>query len=264
MSPAQANQKRAVLIHWKPEEGETHLPALRKAGWTAECLKPDGSAGLAGLRSNPPQAIVIDLGRLPSQGRAVGTALRQYKQTRHVPLVFVGGAADKLETLRRDLPDAVFTTWDQIVGALSDALRKAPDEPVVPSTMAGYSGTPLWKKLGIKAGSSLVLLKPPQGFREKLTLPEAVEVRDRAAASDRVLLFLRSSKDLERWFATAAKAVTGNSGLWLIWPKKTSGIDTDLNENLLRGYGLQHGWVDFKVCAVDETWSGLQFARKRT
>ena len=182
MPPAQTNQRRAVLIHWKPEEGEALLPALQEAGWKAECFKPDGSAGLAGLRANPPQAIVIDLSRLPSHGRAVGTALRQYKQTRHVPLVFVGGAGDKLETLRKDLPDAVFTTWDQIGGALSDALRRAPDEPVVPSTMAAYSGTPLWKKLGIKAGSSLLLLKPPQGFREKLTLPEAVEVRERAAA----------------------------------------------------------------------------------
>ena len=263
MSPVQANSRRAVLIHWKAEEGEARLPALRDAGWNAECITPEAGTGLAGLRADPPQAILIDLTRLPSQGRAVGEALRQYKQTRHVPLVFVGGVPEKVEALKKTLPDAVYAPWDSISDALAEALRAAPDSPVVPPPMAGYSGTPLWKKLGIKSGSTVSLVRAPQGFTAKLTVPPGVEIRERLAAADRVLVFLRSSKDLNL-FESAARAVKGNSGLWLIWPKKTSGIESDLNETMLREFGLQHGWVDFKVCAVDETWSGLQFARKKS
>jgi hypothetical protein len=115
----------------------------------------------------------------------------------------------------------------------------------------------------MKQGCTIALIHAPQGFTAKLTTPFDVDIRERAAAADRVLLFLRSSKDLKRSFASAAASVKGNSGLWLIWPKKTSGIECDLNETLLREYGMQRGWVDFKVCAVDPTWSGLQFARKR-
>lgn len=263
MSPPQGDSRRAVLIHWKPEEGAARLPDLRAAGWDAECITPDGSVGLGELRANPPHVIVIDFTRLPSQGRAVGEALRRYKQTRHVPLVFVGGAPEKVESLKAALPDAIYADWSSIATALSDALRCAPEQPVVPAPMEGYSGTPLPKKLGIKPDSTVSMVHPPQGFLTKLDLPEAVQVHQRLAPADRVLLFLRSSADLKKWFEPAGKALKGNSGLWLIWPKKTSGIETDLNETMLRAYCMQRGWVDFKVCAVDATWSGLQFARKR-
>jgi len=263
MSPASGHTRRAVLIHWKPAEAEARLPVLRNAGWDAECVTPDGSAGLAGIRADPPQAVVIDLTRLPSHGRAVASALRQYKQTRRVPIVFAGGTPEKVAGLRQLMPDAIYTDWDEIDAALSEALRASPDEPIVPATMEGYSGTPLWKKLGLKERCTVALLGAPQGFTAKLAIPFDVAIRKRAAAADRVLLFVRSSKDLKRSFASAARSVKGTSGLWLIWPKKASGIECDLNETLLREYGMQRGWVDFKVCAVDATWSGLQFARKR-
>lgn len=263
MSPVQRHLRRAVLIHWKPEEGEARLPLLRDAGWEPECIAPNGYKGLFGVRENPPQAILIDLSRLPSQGQGVATALRNYKSTRQIPLVFVGGAADKIEKLRSVIPDAIYAEWPEIGEALANALRNAPDQPVVPPAMEGYSGTPLWKKLGIKSGTSVSLIRAPQGFTAKLQLPDGVEVRERASPSDRVLLFIRSSKELRASFATAAKSVNGRSGLWIIWPKKASGIETDVSETSLREFGIAHGWVDYKICAVDATWSGLQFARRK-
>jgi hypothetical protein len=263
MSPARSNTRRAVLIHWKAAEGEALLPAIRDAGWESECLTPDGSVGLQGLRDNPPQVIVIDLSRLPSHGRDVGIAFRRYKSTRNVPLVFVGGASDKVDALKSVLPDALYAEWPTIGDALSAALRQVPDAPVVPPALEGYSGTPLWKKLGISDGSIIAIFNAPQGFRAKLTPPFEIRIRKRSVPADRVLLFVRDSKQLDRCFDRAAKSLRGTSGLWLIWPKKSSGIHTDVTETTLRAFGMEHGWVDYKVCAVDDTWSGLQFARKR-
>jgi hypothetical protein len=200
--------------------------------------------------------------RAPSTGRDIGLSLRKAAGTRHVPIVFAGGDPDKVASARAVLPDAVFCQWDGIAAALDDARANMPDEPLVPAQMAGYSGTPLAKKLGIKPGSRLCLIGAPQGFLAKLKVPPGTEVRERAAESERVLWFVRSRRDLESGLARAGNAVAEKGGLWVIWPKKTSGIETDISQPEVRAFCLERGWVDYKVCAVDETWSGLLFARK--
>ena len=130
---------------------------------------------------------------------------------------------------------------------------------------AGYSGTPLAKKLGIKAGDALALVGAPRGFERELDgLPDGVEIRHRAGGrADVVVLFTTTERDLERRFAGLAKSVWPDGGLWVAWPKRSSGVRTDLDENRLRDIGLPHGLVDNKVCAVDETWSGLRFVWRR-
>jgi hypothetical protein len=253
--------RRAALIHWRPEEGETRLPLLRAAGWEAFCLRPEGG-NLRSLRDNPPDAFVIDLSRLPSHGRDVGQALRQYSATRHVPLVFVGGDPDKVQKVRQVLPDAAFCEWDGIAAGLRAAVAAMPDEPIVPQPMAGYAGTPLAKKLGIQAGSRVSVIHAPQGFLQRIALPPGVQVRERAAESERVLFFVRSRRELESGFDAAAKAVADRGGLWVIWPKKASGIETDISQANVREFCMDRGWVDYKICAVDETWSGLLFSRR--
>jgi hypothetical protein len=128
--------------------------------------------------------------------------------------------------------------------------------------MAGYSGTPLPKKLGIKAGHRVALLQQPSGFRRTLEpLPDDVTLLDALAeeALDVILLFVGNEKDLKQQFALAASALQSAGGLWVCWPKKASGVVTDLTEDVIRGIGLAQGLVDNKVCAVDETWSGLRF-----
>ena len=128
--------------------------------------------------------------------------------------------------------------------------------------MAGYSGTPLVKKLGIKEGASVLLVSPPDGFLETLgSLPadaEIVSPRSREKL-DVVLLFVLSQKELELEFSRQAVRLKPAGGLWVCWPKKASGVQTDVTENLVRDVGLAAGLVDNKVCAVDETWSGLRF-----
>lgn len=127
--------------------------------------------------------------------------------------------------------------------------------------MAGYSGTPLPQKLGIKSGARVALVRAPDGFEKALRpLPANVTLRDQArGAQDVVVFFVTRRAELERRFATLARAVAPAGGLWIAWPKKTAYVATDLSENLVRELGLDNGLVDNKVCAVDEIWSGLRF-----
>jgi hypothetical protein len=130
--------------------------------------------------------------------------------------------------------------------------------------MAGYSGTPLPQKLGIKAGSRLGLFGAPPGFDRVLgALPEGVRTTTRGAL-DVAVFFTEEQRALKKKFAVLAKAVAPAGALWIAWPKKSSGVATDLDENVVRAVGLEKGLVDVKVCAIDETWSGLKFVVRRT
>jgi hypothetical protein len=127
--------------------------------------------------------------------------------------------------------------------------------------MAGYSGTPLPKKLGIKEGTRLALLASPKGFKGKLApLPPDVEIRTQARGKlDVILFFATRRRELERRFPVMARALMPAGGLWVAWPKKASGVATDLTFEPVQEIGLDCGLVDNKVCAVDDTWSALRF-----
>ena len=128
--------------------------------------------------------------------------------------------------------------------------------------MAGYSGTPLVKKLGFKEGFRAALVNSPQTFPSELEpLPGGVEFvsGSRAKDLDLVVLFVDSQKKLKQEFPKQAQRLAPNGMLWIAWPKKASGVATDLTDNSVRQIGLAAGLVDVKVCAVNEIWSGLKF-----
>ena len=130
--------------------------------------------------------------------------------------------------------------------------------------MPGYSGTPLAKKLGIKDGLRVSLATAPAEVRAKLkaTLSKCEVVGEVKAPLDFAMFFSKSSGDLKKEFPRIAKGLAPAGILWITWPKKTSGVATDLNENVVREIGLAAGLVDVKVCAVTEVWSGLKFVRR--
>lgn len=127
--------------------------------------------------------------------------------------------------------------------------------------MAGYSGTPLAKKLGIKEGSRILLVNPPETFQSELgELPEDVVFVKRATnAIDIILFFVLTERELARDFAKLAARLVANGMIWIAWPKKSSGVATDLVFDSVQRIGLNAGLVDVKICAVDEIWSGLKF-----
>ena len=126
--------------------------------------------------------------------------------------------------------------------------------------MAGYSGTPLVKKLGIKEGFNILIVNAPNDFERQLELPKHVTFKGNPKRPfDFVLLFVKSQDALKKEFSRYARRLTPGGMLWISWPKKTSGVESDLNENVVRDIGLAKGMVDVKVCAVDDVWSGLKF-----
>jgi hypothetical protein len=123
---------------------------------------------------------------------------------------------------------------------------------------AGYSGTPLPRKLGIKPGHRVAVLGAPDGF-ELDGLPEDVSVKRRAGGkADVILTFHTSRAEFERRLPALRAMMEPAAGLWIAWPKRASKVETDITEDVLREIALPTGLVDNKVCAVDETWSGLR------
>lgn len=257
---------RVLLIHWNAKEAQPRLEALRAAGHEARHAAPDGQAGVRQLRANLPDVFVIDLTRNPSSGAGVATLLRGYSGTRGIPLVFAGGETAKVDRVRALFPDGVYSGWNHISKSITRALKSVSEKPVAPAMMAGYSGTPLPKKLGIKEGSTVWLAGAPPDFEKTLDpLPAGARVCRRPVEAHRVLLFVKSIADLERRFdVTASSVCVKGGGLWIVWPKRASGVLTDITETHVRNYGLERGWVDYKICAVDQTWSGLLFARRKS
>jgi hypothetical protein len=126
--------------------------------------------------------------------------------------------------------------------------------------MSGYSGTPLPRKLGIKSGHRVALLRPPAAFGEVLgELPDDVVVAERLRGRfDVIVSFERRRAQVERRLPRLIEALDPAGGLWIAWPKRSSGVESDVTEDIVREAGLAAGVVDNKVCAIDETWSGLR------
>jgi len=126
--------------------------------------------------------------------------------------------------------------------------------------MAGYSGTPLIKKLGIKSGFVVAFVNAPEGFARGLDLPADVIMNKRSQQRlDLALLFVKSEKELMQKFSHLAAKLKPSGMLWVAWPKKSSGVASDLSFTNVQSIGLAAGLVDTKICAVDDVWSGLKF-----
>ncbi len=131
--------------------------------------------------------------------------------------------------------------------------------------MAGYSGTPLPRKLGIKEESRVALVNAPRGFGSTLgALPDGVNVQSRLGRGlDVIVFFTTSRRGLAKRFERLAHSLDPAGGLWIAWPKKSSGVETDLDQSVVMEIGLATPLVDNKVCAIDETWSGLRFVVRK-
>lgn len=256
--------KPVIFIHWKPEEIPERTARLKQAGFKAVPFTAHGGEGLRELCEKPPAAFIIDLSRLPSHGRAVAVFLRQQKGTRRVPLIFVDGDDEKIARVRRERPDAIYTNWRGIAGAMKKALAWKLEKPVIAGAMDAYSKTPLPKKLGVDGDRSVRLIGAPPGFEKSIGLKkgDARLVQSPRCKADVVIYFTKTVAEFKQGLPKAKNAIADGGGLWIAWPKKTSGVSSDLSERIVRETGLKSGLVDYKICAIDHTWSGLKFARR--
>jgi len=255
---------RVLLVHWNAEEAKLKAQTLKELGHRAEILCDSEKPNLGRVRESPPDLFLIDLNRLPSHGREIAGHFRRAKSTRQVPILFVDGDADRVSRAKQLIPDAEFGKWEKIESALKKASRRKVLKPIVPGTMAGYSGTPLPKKLGIREKYNVLLVNAPDRFERKLEpMPAGAEMVSDPRRAQIAVLFALSQAELVRDFRVLVKTLPERTPLWIAWPKEASGVATDLTDNVVREFGLANNWVDYKVCAMDETWSGLCFARKR-
>ena len=259
------SERRVRLVHWKAAEAPERVEMLRCAGFEATYRSLDTLDDMKALAADPGDAVVIDLGRLPSHGRELGVYLRSRKSSRGTPLLFVGGQPDKVQRTREVLPDAAYATWSDVGEALRCAIADAPAEPRVPSSgFEAYASTPLVSKLGIRAGYDVLLVDAPDAFAETLgALPEGVTLHGRPDAPCRLAIwFVRSRGDIVERLDDVLQGVAENGSLWIAWPKKASGVRSDLTQVVVRDTGLEMGLVDYKICSIDRTWSGLLFTRR--
>jgi CheY-like chemotaxis protein len=245
---------RLLLVDWDEASAAARAAELRASGHEVLVLtKGANFKSFQTVDAAPPDLIVICLDRLPSHGRAVAASLHERKSTRRVPLVFAGGEAPKVLATRPLFPWATYVAWEKFAAAIPKALKKTPPLPAKHAASTKSTAA----KLGVE-GAALAVLNAPDAL-ERLIGPW----EESRGAAERVLLFVTSETELARDFPRAADRLSNRGGLWICWPKKSSGARTDLDGNAVRAFGLARGFVDYKVCSLDETWSGLLFRGPR-
>lgn len=256
--------KYIKYIHWDAKEAEENAKRFQGLPYQVDWSVPDGPSFFREVKTNPPVAVLIDLARLPSQGRDIALTLRKTATTRDIPIIFLDGDPVKVSKIRELLPDAMFTQREKLKGNFRTFLKNKPENPVVPeSVFAGYSGKPLYKKLGIKEGMTVLLQNPPENVESILDdLPENVNIiRDKLKKQDLILWFCRSRNDLKRKIAEITSLMM-DEPVWIAWPKKSGEMNSDLTQQIVRDSGLAAGLVDYKICSIDSNWSGLLFTKR--
>ncbi|MBI2687893.1 MAG: DUF3052 family protein [Acidobacteria bacterium] len=248
------------LIHWNDEECAPRARLLRKLGYEVDAGK-FASSSMKEFRENPPSALIIDLSRRPSHGREIGVLIRGSKSTRLIPLVYVEGEPEKIARVQATIPDARYTTYEKIGPVLEDVLSNPVCEVFVPKSLSGPdSPVPLTKKLGLKDGQPVGLINAPSGFERRIPGFEAK--RNPKGKVPLTLWFVESRREYESALPKMRQRAE-DGGIWVVWPKTTKTSKPDINGNIVREAALAFGLVDFKICAVDEVWSGMRFAVKR-
>lgn len=252
---------RLCLIVWNEKERQERISNLSLEGNEVLGGIIAGPQFTKTLETAKPDAVVIDLSRLPSQGRDLAVMIRARAGTRQIPIVFVEGAEEKVAAIRGLLPDAEFTTWAELTPALTRVVDS--NEKVFlsqSSVFAAYSQKPLAAKLGIKPGHRVCLIGETDDLLgDPKNLPAMVEIsNDILDDADLYLLCLRSKTELSSKLALITTMVK-KSPTWVGWPKKTANIKSDLNQSIVREQCMAVGMVDYKICSINETWSALLF-----
>ena len=257
---------RVRLFHWKAKEAGPLIAKLHAAGYEVVHNAETQSPWVREIKESGAAAVVIDLLRLPSHGKYVGAWLRGSKSTRQIPLVFVGGEAEKVTAIKKHIPDAVYSSVAGIGAALKKAIGRHLRDPdravVVPRQMMETApGRTAAQKMGIRAGTVVGLIDPPVDYLKVLgVLPDGVAMEeDSWRVCPVTVWFVHDPGEYEAALPSRRTLAT-RSRLRIVWQK---GRRDGLNGNFVREAALAMGLVDYKICSLDGVWSGMVFTVKK-
>lgn len=251
---------RVRVFHWRAEEAQPLLALLKAAGHLVDYSEPVSS--YKEVRTSPPDAIVIDLSRRPSHGKEVAVFLRGSKATRHIPIIFVGGEPEKMEGVRRVLPDAVFTPMSRLRSALRNAIANPPADPLKPAQMMDRFGSRTTaQKLGMVEDSRVFVVDPPSGYTRAIgDLPSGATFEEESPKGCKLALWFIHGIPEFHAALPRMRALASHRRLWILWRKSSK---DGLNGNVIREGAIALGLVDYKICSINETWSAMAFAVKK-
>jgi CheY-like chemotaxis protein len=255
-------KKNVTLVHWKAAEAQALIDLLEGAGYTVHYGGDERPMRMAVVRQVNPMAAVIDLTRMPSYGRYWAAELRASKSLRHIPVVFVDGDAERVARVKSELPDATFTSRSRLLGVLGKV--KPALNPVAPARMM-WSDRPASEKMGVKKDMRVAVFDAPGGYAKAIgALPQGASLEE---DPDEVLpVSLWFVHDAEAYLARLRemRRIAAKSRLWVLYPKQKKGkAASGITQFLLREAASKVGLVDYKICSVDETWTGMAFAIKK-
>lgn len=256
---------RIRFLHWKAEEAGEAIRLLETSGYVVEYDEQFRSGQMKAWRESPPDAFLIDLSRLASHGREIAIALRQSPRTSSIPIVFCEGSDEKVSATREVLPDAVFCKLPKLLSTLRKALSEEQQNPSRPTAMMDrYKHRTASQKLGIREGSVVAVIDAPRdGMKMLGELPRNVEVLEEWSPAVSVMLcFLHNAQSVGITLSSI-RGCAAMSKLWILWRKGGKAVRGELTEGLIRETALNLGLVDYKVCSVDPTWSGMLFAQRK-
>jgi hypothetical protein len=255
------------LVCWNEDEARERVESLAGSGFEIDGSPFKVSGLITHFKKLAPAAVLIDLDRKPSYGQAVAGMLRQSPSTRHLPLVLAGGAPEKLERIRKELPDVVFVEWKNAARALKKAIAHPVINPALPVPhMMRYQGSGLITKLGLKPNQKVALIAPPEGFEELVgEWPEGCEIQPKfTGRTELAIWFIRSAREMVAVADHLGVRLRKGVSAWICYPKKAGRHKVDFNGFDVRAACLEVGLVDYKICAIDADWTGMKFTRKRS
>jgi hypothetical protein len=255
---------RVRLFHWREEEAKPLIAELRKAGFTVDYDSLPGSGSFRSMAERDTAAAVIDLTRLPSHGRAVAAELRARKTLRHIPIVFVDGAPEKVAAIRKELPDAIYTTRANLPAAIRSA--RAPADPVQPARMMDRRDRTTAQKMGIRENARVAVIDAPPGYAKVLgPMPAGVSLEEDPVETLPLTIWFVSRPEAYQAGLPGMRARMARTRLWVVYPKagakKTA--EGGVNQFFIRQQALALGMVDYKICSVNESWTGMLFTLKK-
>jgi CheY-like chemotaxis protein len=246
------------LFHWNAQEAALVIAKLRAAGFSVDY--EERLSSFRHVRESQPDVFVVDLSLRPSHGREVAIALRGRKVTRHVPIVFVNGEPEKVEGVRSMLPDALYVSAARLIPALRRA--RPVSKPLIPAQMMDrYAARTAAQKLGIGKDARVAVVHPPADYARAIgELPEGAWFEEQDFAGCKVTLWFVHDYPALQAALPEMRRTAARHRLWILWRKGKGG---PLDGGVIRNCVNQAGLVDYKICSVNEAWSGMAFAVKK-